>query len=420
MTEAPGKQTPSADPKPAEKSGPVKPPVLEGTARPAAGAAASPKPSEEKTGPAKSTAEKPQPQKAAGIPPRSPSSSAQTSDAGSGGAWLAAIGGGLIGLGAAYGLAWFGLWPVPPQTPVPADPRIAQIASAVPELQTVTSTVQDELATLNGRMSTLETSVANQSSEAAAAPDTELSARLDALASQVETLSATPAAQPDDSVASQTTQDIDALRQDIATLREEAAATASRLAEAEQNLATVTESTSAQGAADTELARLPLIFSSLESAFATGRSYTDGLTALRQAQPAVAIPDSIAGHAQSGLPRPDIVATRLHDLIPDILAGRPVGANAGWQDATMDWFRGVIAMRPAGSLEGDGPEAVVARLEVAVASRDFSAAKTELESLPETMRAAAAPVAEDIAALADADAFLSSLRAQALAEGSAE
>lgn len=417
MTEAPGNKTPSADPKPTDKSGPVKPPVLEGTARPVGGASAT-----EKSTAEASKAEKPQ-GKTTTPPPRTkpaePSKPAQTSkpaetNSGSGAPWLAALGGGLVGLAGAYGLAWFGLWPVPPQTPPAADPRIAQVASAMPELQTVTSTVQDELSTLTGRVAGLEQSLADLPSSAPDEASGELATQLTALAERVDALAATPAAAPaDEAAAAQTAGELDSLRQEMA-------ATTSQLSEAEQQLQALSDTASADSSAETELARLPLILSSLDSAFASGRPYDDALAALRQAQPSASVPDSIAGHAQSGLPRPEAVTSRLHDLVPDILAGRPVGADAGWQDATMDWFRGLIAMRPAGSPEGTGPEAVVARLELAVAARDFAAAKTELDALPPTMRRAAAPVAEDIAALADADAFLSGLRMQALAGEAAE
>ncbi len=72
-------------------------------------------------------------------------------------------------------------------------------------------------------------------------------------------------------------------------------------------------------------------------------------------------------------------------------------------------------MRPAGAVEGDGPDATIARLEAAVARRDFTAAQTELQALPETMRNAAGSVAADIESLAAAETFLGQLRTQLLA-----
>jgi hypothetical protein len=104
-------------------------------------------------------------------------------------------------------------------------------------------------------------------------------------------------------------------------------------------------------------------------------------------------------------------------VLPDILAGRPVGTDSGWQEATSDWFRGIIALRPTEAVEGNGPEAVVARLEGAIGRGDFIAAKTELDALPPSMRSAAGAVAAEIGNQAAAQAFLSALRQAALAGG---
>lgn len=80
----------------------------------------------------------------------------------------------------------------------------------------------------------------------------------------------------------------------------------------------------------------------------------------------------------------------------------------------MDWVRGIIAMRPTGDVDGQGVDAGIARLEAAVARRDFAAARDELNALPATMQASAGDVATDIARLADAQAFLAQLRDAAL------
>ena len=71
-------------------------------------------------------------------------------------------------------------------------------------------------------------------------------------------------------------------------------------------------------------------------------------------------------------------------------------------------------MRPTGAVEGDSPDAIIARLEAAVAARDFSAAQAEMNALPASMQAAAGPLVDDIARLAAADDFLAQLRENAL------
>jgi hypothetical protein len=401
MADDTGKTTPQPDPKstdkPAAKSGPVKPPVLEGTARP--GIAGKPGYSTASDKAAKSLGDRP----VASTMTTKPRPDAEEPQSRGGNAWLAGLLGGVVGLGAAYGLAWYGLWPAPPEPPVPADPRLAEFATAIPELETVTSTVQDELSTLTGRVGALETAVADAPTAPATGTDPAVTEQLAALAARLDELAATPAAAPD-------TAALDALEAELATLRAETAATAAQLAEANQQLSGLSQAASEEAGADAATIRLPLIFSGLESAFLSGRSFETELAALRQALPETLVPEAVAGRAAAGLPQPETIEAQLQAALPDMLAGRPANADAGWQDVTADWFRGLVAMRPAGAVEGDGPDAIIARLEAAVERRDFAAAKAELDALPETMRRAAEPFAADIASLAAAQSFLAQLR----------
>jgi hypothetical protein len=410
MAETTGKDTPATDPQSAVgKTGPVKPPVLEGTARPAGDskpvAATTPMPGAKPADrPADKPADKPATKQAASPPPKPRT---DESDAGSGGAWLAGLVGGLVGLGAAYGLAWFGLWPTPAQAPAPADPRLAQFATAIPELETVAGTVQDELSTLTGRVGALETAQSEAPSAGPVGADPAQAEEIAALTARLDELTAS-AGTDEGSEALATVQS------DIAALRAEIAEANAQVAEARQQLASLSQSADESAGANAATVRLPLIFSGLESAFLSGRAYETELAALRQALPQTTVPEPVAARAADGLPRPDVVSVQLSAALPDMLAGRPATADATWQDATGDWFRGLIAMRPAGEVEGDGPDAMIARLEAAVERRDFVAAQSEFAALPQAMRDAAGSLAQDIDTLAAAQAFLADIRAQAL------
>lgn len=415
MADTTGKQTPDTDPKttekatdkPAEKTagktGPVRPPVLEGTAKPSGGAASA---EASRTTSTTSTGKPDKP--APGATAAKATNEPAPSSGGSGGIWLAGLVGGALGLGAAYGLAWYGLWPVPEQAAPPADPRLAQFATAIPELETVTGTVQDELSTLTGRVGALESALAEQpegtidtSGLASAEELAALSARFDELAASATSSTAAP-------------EGLASIEAELAALRTSAAETTAQLAQARDELAALTQSTQDNAGSGVAAARLPLIFSSLESAFDAGRPYETELAALRQAQPDYFVPEAIAGRATTGLPQPDAVARQLDAVLPDMLAGRPAGSDASWQDASLDWFRGLVAMRPTGAVEGDSPDAMIARLEAAIAARDFSAAQAEMDALPASMQAAAGPLVDDIARLAAADDFLAQLRENAL------
>lgn len=401
------------DPKANEsKPGAVKPPVLDLKARPVGADAAKPDTSTtgaKPTGPAMPGAgvtDKPKPSDR----PK-PAASAEPA---SGFGFGAALVGGLLGLGAAYGLAYAGLWPAPPAIAVAADPRLVAFGKAIPELETVTQTAQAELATLNQRVGALEK--AEPAATAAADPVdlTAVEGDIAALAARVDTLAKTPAPVTDSGA-------MDALRSDFAALGTRIDELGARVGTAEASLRTldtaVTQTSATLAAQPSDIGavlQLPLILSGLETAFATGRPYETELAALRAAVPGAAIPTLIANQAPQGLTRPDVIARKFDAVLPAILAGRPSDANAQWQDGALDWFAAAIALRPTGEIEGDTPEAITSRLIGAVARRDFGSAEALLKSLPAPMQAAAGDVPGLIAEQADAEIFLQSLRDAAL------
>lgn len=395
------------DPKPSEsKSGAVKPPVLDLTARPAG----SEKPEAKET-PPKETASRPKTTESKPATPPAPAPS------NGGSALIAALGGGVIGLAAAYGLAWAGLWPMPPAAPQPADPRIAGFASAIPELETVTQTTQTELAALNQRIAALESAEPAAAPVSAAPVDlTGLEGDVAALTARIDALAAAPAA-----AATADTAAVDGLRGNLTALATRVDELAARVGTAESALRTLdttvrqTTATLADQPSDIgAVLQLPLILSGFETAFATGRPYATELAALRAAVPNAAVPTTIANGAETGLARPDAIARRFADVLPDMLAARPTVSDGQWQDAALDWFRSAIALRPTGEIEGDDPQAVMSRLEAAIDRRDFTTAEGLIAKLPAPMVAAAGDVPGLIASQAEGVRFLDGLRASAL------
>lgn len=416
MADADKNDTTPAKPKPAGTSGAVRPPVLEGTARPAAGSA--PQLEEGKPKPAA-----PGPDASSGKPADKPAPKSDSTPRAatkpepnerSAPSWLAGLIGGAIGLGAAYGLAFFGLWPAPSAPVPPADPRIAQSAAAIPELKSATARLQLELTALTQRLGSIETGMAALPDPGALAATNDLTtdlaalnARLDALAALVADSGAGAGAIAENATAIAALQgDLSGLRQSLET---ELIAITGRVDALDRSVTDDMEAGDGR-------ARLPLVLSGLETAFASGRAYASELTALRQTMPDAAIPTAIANAAATGLVRPDEVVQRFNAAIPEMMAGRPISADGEWYETATDWFRGLVAMRSTGNVEGTGPDAVVARLETALAQRDFAAAKAEFDALPPSMRAAAGTIGTDIAALADAETFLAGLRSAALGQ----
>jgi hypothetical protein len=332
----------------------------------------------------------------------------------------------VLGLAAAYGIAAAGLWPSTPASAPAPDPRVAQFATAIPELETVTQTTQSELAALNQRIVSLEEAEpapapAPQSTPAAApVPAVDLApleAEIAQLQSRLDALPAETAPQGD----------FEALRSDITGLGTRLDELAARLDGTEQSLATLDTTVAQTSAALAEqptdinaVLQLPLILSGLETAFSTGRPFDAELQALGNAAPDIAPPTTIANAAAAGLPRPDVITRRFNEVLPAIIAAQPANPDAQWQQGALDWFTSAIALRPTGEMEGDTPQAITSRLEGAIARRDFATANTLFAALPEPMQTAAGDVPAMVAAQADAEQFLQTVRTQTLSSEAAQ
>jgi hypothetical protein len=159
--------------------------------------------------------------------------------------------------------------------------------------------------------------------------------------------------------------------------------------------------------------KLPLILSGLESALDTGRPFQEELAALASVLPDLAVSDTLKAAAATGLVRPDTLSQKFEATLPDILAAR--STNSGdWTQNALDWAKSLLALRPASEEDGDSPEAIVSRIEGAMTRHDYAAAATLLGQLPAPMQQAAAPVAAQIAAHAAADQLVADLRSRAL------
>jgi hypothetical protein len=160
--------------------------------------------------------------------------------------------------------------------------------------------------------------------------------------------------------------------------------------------------------------KLPLILSGLESAFATGRSFQEELDALAVVVPDFVVPASLSASAGSGLIRPDALYARFETALPEILGARDT-TDQDWTQSAIDWAKALLALRPAEEIEGDSPEAIVSRLEGAMERRDYASALALLDALPQAMRDEAVLIAADIRVHAEAAKLIADLRARALA-----
>jgi hypothetical protein len=401
------------------KPGAVKPPVIDLKAREAG--ADSVAPNEEKTSRSKPAPEKPAEPPRSSPPPRPQARLAMPWSA----IAIAAIAGGALGTALTYGAA--ALLPLPD--------RRAEIVDPAPEL----AALSGEVGTLGTRLDDLEQQTRR----------TQVS--LDATITQLDTGLNTLTQSIADVGSASTPVDLAPLETKISALEDRLAVTAvgsggdttelaatlseteTALADLTTKVATLTQQlTDQQTALDTARAaisaqsqnpgagavtpavRLPLLVSAFESAIGNGRPFTTELAAVTALLPDIEVPPEVSAGAAAGLPRPDAVASAVHNAIPTILAGRSAAGSGDLGADAVEWVKGLLAVRPVGEVEGETPEAIVSRLEAAVDRRDFAAAGTLLAALPPAMQAAAGPLTTQVDALAAADRFITSVRVRAL------
>lgn len=416
------------------KPGAVKPPTIDLKAREATAAAM---PAEEKVAPRKisekvqeqpqdNPQEKPQekPSEAprSSAPPRPQARLAMPWSA----IAIAAVAGGALGTALTYGAA--ALLPLPDRRAEIADPA-PELAALTGEIGTITARLDSleqqarrtqvsldaTITQLDTGLSSLTQSLADASAASAPVDISPLEAQIAALEDRM-TVSAAGGSGGEASALASTLSDTEAgladLATQVATLTQQLAAQQAALDAAKAAIATQNQSLG-EGAV-TPAVRLPLLVSAFESALGNGRPFTTELAAVTALLPDLDVPAAVAAGAAAGLPRPDAVAEALSDAIPAILAGRSADGTGDLGADAIEWMKGLLAVRPVGEIDGDTPEAIVSRLEAAAHRRDFAAAATLLAALPPAMQAAAGPLAGEIAALAAADQFITSLRVRAL------
>lgn len=415
------------------KSGPVKPPVIELTAReaekPAAATTARGKAAA--AAEADAVADTDEPVRPAPPPPPRPQARLAMP-------WsaisIATLAGGLLGAVLVYGL---GNWlPLPDQRPVIADPstRLDATDSSLGEIEARLVALEEQgkrtqvsldatITQLDGGLNEVRQSIAALPAATAPVDLAPLQAELKSLEDRVTAIGA-GASSADATALAQTISTIEAgiaeLRTQLASLdqRVGAADGAITTLEGEVEATQTAISSQTQTLAGTDIGpavRLPLVVSGLESAIANGRPFAAELAGLKALLPDLAVPGPIEASATEGLPRPDAVVARFTAEVPNVLAGRAAVSTGDMGEDALEWMKGLLALRPVGEVPGDTPEAIVSRLEGAVGRHDFKAAAELLAQLPPAMQAGAGTAGADIAKLAAAEDFMVELRSRALA-----
>ena len=447
------------------KSGPVKPPVIDLTARPAEAAkpekteakpaatakpaagkpAEASKPADEaaKAAEAPGPTESPPPRSKPASPPSGGAAAkaasvpaAERRSSGWGPAVVTGVAAAVVAVGAAYGLAAYGLWPVGDAgARVDAlQAQLAEMQKSAAENETAVSDLSTHLAAVesdvSAKLAAVSRTVADMHQSVAALGQAKPAADLGSIEAELKTLSS----RLDAVAAGASSADAGALAANLATVQQGLAALSGKVAAVDTHLSATDGNVAAlQSALDSARAaidkaaaapspaqiaaslQLPLLISALEADLAAGRPYAADLASLTRAAPETRVPAAVSEGAANGLPAPDDLARHFEARMPDMLGALPGRAEAGWQGQVTDWVKGVLALRPQGEQAGDTPAAVLSRVEGAVNRHDFATAAQLFDTLPGAVRDAAGDTGAQLHALAAADNFVAGLRRNALA-----
>lgn len=211
------------------------------------------------------------------------------------------------------------------------------------------------------------------------AADPALAERLSALEASIADASTAPAADPGAVEALKTQlvaaeQAIESLRSEIASNKQAMDESATRLSEAERKLE--------EPRSDIEMARA-IALAGLKTAIDRGGPFLSELDALKSVSPEDPSVASLTPLASTGVPSRSDLTREFGQVAEDILAAiNQPAAGEGWTDRLMASARSLVKVRPVGNVEGDSPEAIVARVENKLQNGDLKGAALEWELLP--------------------------------------
>lgn len=273
-----------------------------------------------------------------------------------------------------------------------------QYAGLLPSSSSTSSSSASALADLSGEMEGLKQTVANLAANPVGSDGGALAQRVAAL----ETSAKTPATGGGDPTAvaalnqkiAELSGQLDQLRSALAQSADQQASTGSdisnRLAEAEKKLNEPRE--------DVAVAKA-IAAAALKAAIDRGGPFLpelDTFAGVAPDDPAVA---DLRTFAQTGIPSRAELIRQVPDVATAIVeAVNQPDPNQSWSDRLMSSASSLVKVRPVGNVEGDGVEAIAARLEDKVKNGDLPGASTEWNDLPAAGKEASAAFKQSLEA----------------------
>lgn len=306
--------------------------------------------------------------------------------------------GGLVALALAGSMQYAGVLPsmgpeeTTGQVSLPASEDVAALKAEVEQLAAKLAALPATPAAsdpaMQDRLSALEASVAAQANQPAPQPDT---AALDALRNQLDSAN----------------QAIAALKTEIEQNRTSLQDSNERLADAEKRLE--------EPRNDVEMARA-IALSGLKTAIDRGGPFLSELEALRSISPEDQTVQALSGIAAAGVSSRVDLARDFAPVADEILDAIHAPAEGeSWSDRLLNSASSLVKVRPIGNVEGDTPEALVARIEDKLRNGDLKGAYLEWQALPEAGKAVSQDFADKLDARIKAEEAVSQALAQTVA-----
>ncbi|WP_158965015.1 COG4223 family protein [Chachezhania sediminis] len=285
----------------------------------------------------------------------------------------------------------------------------AQTADAIAALKADLAKQADTLAALQGKLAepatdgleTVQTSVTDLTQKLSALQTTvgDLSAKIGPLADRITTIEQYPNADAATKAATDTfkaelAQLTDSVKAQQATLDQQVAASQKQLsevAEAQQaqiealvNEAKAAEAKAkeleAKAAADAQRAEMRAVVGNIAAALGDGTPYADLVASLKDG--GIDVPAALSGPAADGVP----TLAQLRASFPDAARDALFAVRTGQKDGTggiAGFFERQLQVRSVTPRQGDGPDAVLSRVQQAVSAGDLDQALTMIGTLPE-------------------------------------
>lgn len=306
-----------------------------------------------------------------------PSAATNKKDAASASGLVAAgIFGGLVALVGAGALQYAGYLPA--------------MGPAVPQASQNSDALVQRLSALEGRMENL--------ANASPPPDTsELEARLASLDEAVQGVAAAQSSGADTAMLQELQQKLAEMTEAFSAMQSRVEAIAQSVNQAETRLdqrLTAAEQKIEEPRSDVEMARA-IALTALKSAIDRGGPFLtelDTLASLASDDQAVS---QLQPYASAGVASRAELVRRFPDTADAILDSiRQPEGESGLGQRFLASALSVIKVRPVGNVEGDTPEAIVARMEDKLRNGDLKGAELEWQQLPEAGKSASADFVE--------------------------